>query len=150
MAGRGQKLRRRSSEREQPVAVILIVEDEVFIRDLAELMVEEFGHTSLSASDMDEALVLLRSPQRIDALFTDIRLKTAVLGGYELAQLAIKLRPQLRVLYASGNSTTDKTKALFVRGARFLQKPYSPEGLKGAIEDLLAAPDDLARPIPSL
>lgn len=132
------------------MAVILIVEDEVFIRDLAELIVEEVGHTSLSASDMDEALALLRSPQRIDALFTDIRLKTAVLGGYELAQLAIKLRPQLRVLYASGNSTTDKTKALFVRGARFLQKPYSPEELKGAIEDLLAAPDDFARPIPSL
>ncbi len=130
--------------------VILIVEDEVFIRDVAELTIEDLGHKTLSASDIDEALLLLRSPQPIDALFTDIRLKTAVLGGYDLARQAINLRPQLRVLYASGNSTTDKTKALFVEGARFLQKPYSQQELESAIEELLAAPDALTRATPSL
>jgi len=124
------------------MAVVLIVEDEVFIREFVELIIEEIGQTSLSASDMDEALAHLRSPQRIDALFTDIRLKTALLGGFELAQIGIKLRPRLRVLYASGNVVTDQTKGLFVRGARFLQKPYSPEKLKRAIKDLLAVSSD--------
>jgi len=85
------------------MAVILIVEDDVFIRQLAESMVEEWGHNQLSASDVDQALSHLRSSQHIDALFTDIRLKTAALGGYELAHEAIKLRPKLRVLYAAGS-----------------------------------------------
>ena len=131
------------------MATILIVEDEVFIRDVAQLIIEGLGHETLLASDTDEALLVVRSPQSIDALFTDIRLKTATLGGYELAQHARKLRPQLRVLYASGNFTTDKTKALFVQGARFVQKPYSEQQLESAITDLLAAPDALTRATPS-
>src|SRR5471030_2676733 len=96
------------------MAVILIVEDDVFIREIAELMIEDWGHNKLSASDVDEALSLLRSPRHIDALFTDIYLKTAALGGCELAHEAIKLRPKLRVLYATSNSISHKTKALFV------------------------------------
>jgi CheY-like chemotaxis protein len=58
------------------MAVILIVEDNVFIRKIAVMMIQDWGHQTLSASDVEEALSLLRSPQRIDALFTDIYLKT--------------------------------------------------------------------------
>src|SRR6202171_4257478 len=90
------------------MAVILIVEDNVFIREVAEMMIQGWGHRTLSASDGEEALSLLRSPQHIDALFTDIYLKTAVLGGCELAHQAIKLRPNLHVLYTTGNSLNEK------------------------------------------
>src|SRR5471030_1562546 len=107
------------------MAAILIVEDDVFIREIAESIMQDRCHQTLSASDVDEALSLLRSPQHIDALFTDIYLKHSVLGGYELAHKAIELRPTLRVLYASANSITDKTRALFVEGAHFLSKPYT-------------------------
>ena len=121
------------------MAVILIVEDDVFIRQIAELMIEDWGHQQLSASDVDEALSFLRSSQHIDALFTDIHLKKALIGGCELAHEAIKLRPKLRVLYATGNSITDKMKASFVEGSHFLQKPYAPHELQTAVEGLLAA-----------
>jgi CheY-like chemotaxis protein len=67
------------------MAVILIVEDDVFIREIADMIIQDWGHQTLSASDVDEALAVLRSPQQIDALFTDIYLKTAVLGGCDLA-----------------------------------------------------------------
>jgi len=120
------------------MAVILIVEDDSFIRQMAEMMIQDLGHETLTASDVDEALSILRSPQHIDALFTDIYLKTAVLGGCELATQAIKLRPNLRVLYTTGNSVTDKMKALFAEGTRFLRKPYSPDQLQNSIECLVA------------
>jgi CheY-like chemotaxis protein len=120
------------------MAVILVVEDDVFIREIAEMMLQDEGHRTVSAGDVDEALALLRSPQRIDALFTDIYLKTAVLGGCELARQAIALRPKLRVLYTTGNSVTDKMKALFVEGTRFLGKPYTQHQLQDSVEDLLA------------
>ena len=97
------------------------------------------GQPPLSASDVDGALSLLRSPQRIDALFTDIYLKTAVLGGCELAHAAIKLRPKLPVLYTTGNFITDKLRALFVEGGRFIRKPYTHHQLKDSVEGLLAA-----------
>src|ERR1700692_4475767 len=98
------------------MAVILIVEDDVFIREVAEMMIQDWGHQTLAASDVDEALAILRSPQHIDALFTDIYLKTLVLGGCEVAIKAIALRPGLRVLYTTGNTITDKMKALLGEG----------------------------------
>ena len=121
------------------MAVILIVEDDMFIREMTEMVIQDWGHHTLSASDVDEALSLLRSPQHIDALFTDIYLKTAVLGGCELAHEAIKLRPNLPVLYTTGNSVTEKLKSLFVEGAHFLRKPYTLNQLEDSVKDLLAA-----------
>jgi CheY-like chemotaxis protein len=121
------------------MTVILIVEDDVFLRLDAEMMIQDWGHDTISASDVDEALLLLRSPQQIDALFTDIYLKKAVLGGYELAHQAIKLRLNLRVLYTTGNTINDKMKEFFVEGAHYLQKPYTQHQLQNSIEKLLAA-----------
>ena len=121
------------------MAVILIVEDDAFTRDMAEMMIQDWGHHTLLASDVDEALSLLRSPQHIDALFTDIYLKTAVLGGCDLARQATELRPELRVLYTTGNTVTDQMKALFVKGTHCLVKPYAEHQLQASVENLLAA-----------
>lgn len=120
------------------MAVILIVEDDGFLRDDAETMIQDLGHDILSASDVDEALSLLRSPRRIDALFTDIYLKRAVLGGCEVADQAIKLRLNLPVLYTTGTTIDDRMKALFVDGAHFLQKPYTRFQLQNSVAVLLA------------
>jgi CheY-like chemotaxis protein len=121
------------------MAMILIVEDNAFIRELTERTIQDWGYGTLSASGTDEALLLLRSPQVIDALFTDIYLKTAILGGCELARQAIELRPKLRVLYTTGNYVTDKIKAQFVEGTHCLRKPYTPHQLQHSLEELLAA-----------
>jgi CheY-like chemotaxis protein len=102
-------------------------------------MIHDRGHRTLSASDVEKALLLLRSPQYIDALFTDIYLKTAVLGGCELAHQAVDLRPELRVLYTTGNFITDKMKTLFVEGTQCLRKPYMADQLHDSVEGLLAA-----------
>jgi CheY-like chemotaxis protein len=123
------------------MATILIVDDEVFIRGVTEMMVQDLGHQTLVASDPDEALVHLQSARPIDGLFTDIRLKSNVLGGFELARQAVALRPKLRVLYTTGSSLTDKMRGLFVDGAHFMQKPYTPAQLNDSMEELLAAPN---------
>ncbi len=120
------------------MAVILIVEDDVFIREIAEMMIQDWGHHTLSASDVDEALLFLRSAQHIDALFTDIYLKDLVLGGCDLAHQAIELRPKLRVLYTTGNSVTDKMQAMFVKGTHCLRKPYTQYQLQDRFAALLA------------
>ena len=119
------------------MAVILIVEDDVFIREVAEMMILDWGHQTLTASDVDEALSILRSPQHIDALFTDIYLKTLVNGGCDLALQAIALRPGLRVLYTTGNTVTDKMKALLVEGTHFLHKPYTQNQLQDSVKNML-------------
>jgi two-component SAPR family response regulator len=47
-----------------------------------------------------------------------------VLAGLELAQQAVELRPELRVLYTSGYGITDGMKSMFVPNSEFLPKPY--------------------------
>ena len=120
------------------MAVILIVEDDMFICELAAMTIEDWGHDVLSASDVEQALIILRSDQKIDALFTDIYLKAAVFGGCELARRAIKLRPSLAVLYTTGNFITEELKSLFVERSHYLRKPYTNHQLQGSLEGLLA------------
>jgi CheY-like chemotaxis protein len=121
------------------MAVILIVEDELFTRELAGMSLEDRGHGVLFADSVDAALLVLKSNLPIDALFTDIYLKTAVFGGCDLARMAMAIRPGLRVLYTTGNSATDQLKARFVAGSHFLSKPYTPGQLHTSVDGMLAA-----------
>jgi CheY-like chemotaxis protein len=119
------------------MAVILIVEDDVLIREIAELMVQDFGYDTLVASDVEEALKYLRSSKQIDALFTDIYLKKLVLGGCELGIEAVKLRPGLRVLYTTGNVITTEMTGMFVDGKHFLKKPYTQIQLHDSVDEIM-------------
>ena len=106
------------------MAVVLVVEDEDQVRVLAESCLQEHGHKTLSASTIPEALALLDSKEPIDVLFTDIGLKGEIHAGLELAKEAVKHRPDLKVLYTTGQGVTDGMRALFVVGFAFLAKPY--------------------------
>jgi CheY-like chemotaxis protein len=120
------------------MAVILIVEDELFTREVAGMCIEDWGHCVLFAGSVEEALTVLKSNQKIDALFTDIYLKSAVFGGCDIAQQAQAMRPGLRVLYTTGNSATAQLKAKFVKGSHFLGKPYTPMELHASVDGMLA------------
>lgn len=120
------------------MAVILVVEDDVFIREMAESMIQDWGHEILSACDVTEALAHLRSGSCIDALFTDIYLKAEIHGGCDVAREAILLRPGIRVLYTTANRVTDKLRALFAVGTHFLPKPYTEDQLGTSVKILFA------------
>ena len=120
------------------MAVVLIVEDDIALRGLTELALNELGYQTLSAGDVDEALAVLRSPDHIDALFTDIYLKENVIGGCEVARQAVQIRPTLRVLYTTGHQLHGPVRARFVQGAGCLGKPYTAEQLEAALKNLLA------------
>lgn len=122
------------------MAVILIVDDEPFIRMSAEWVIRDLGHVTLAAGDLAGALLHMSAPPQIDALFVDIRLAGLTLGGYDVANQAVMLRPDLRVLYTSGSRVDADVAELFVPGGRFLQKPYSPDQLEAAVEELLRSP----------
>jgi len=121
------------------MAIILVVEDELFTREIAGMSLEDEGHSVLFADSVETALLVLKSNLPIDALFTDIYLKNAAFGGCELARQAMTLRPGLRVLYTTGNAATAQLKSSFVTGSHFLGKPYTPSQLHASVDGLLAA-----------
>lgn len=123
------------------MAVVLIVEDEEQVRVLAESILQEGGHRTLSAATKDEALALIQTEAPIDVLFTDINLAQdaeagSTQAGLELAREAVTFRPGLCVLYTTGQGVTDGMKALFVEGGEFLPKPYDLNQLAKKVADL--------------
>ena len=124
------------------MAVVLIVEDDMFIRQSAEWTIQDLGHDALVARDLAEALVHLKAAQPIDALFVDIRLETIAHGGYQVANQAVQFLPGLRVLYTSGTPYCAEMTKQFVRGGQFIAKPYFPHQLEFSIEELLGRSAD--------
>jgi DNA-binding NtrC family response regulator len=115
------------------VASILIVEDEEQVRVLAESYLRDQGHQTLSAATMEQTLALLDGPAKIDLLFVDIGLYNNRYDGLDLAKQAVERKPELRVLYTTGQVVTDGMKALFVKNSDLLPKPYTVEQLQGIL-----------------
>lgn len=112
------------------MAVVLIVEDEEQVRILAESYLQEQGYQTISAARADEALAVLDATAQVDLLFTDIGLHGDIHAGIELAKRAVERRPELRVLYTTGQGVTDGMLALFVRNSAVLPKPYTVDQLQ--------------------
>jgi CheY-like chemotaxis protein len=104
--------------------VILVVEDMDDVREIAALFLAESGYSVFEARNATEALTLLRGPQTIDLLFTDVLLGGGE-NGLRLAREAIILRPNLRVLYTTGYSQPVREKEPMVARGEMVQKPYN-------------------------
>jgi two-component system cell cycle sensor histidine kinase/response regulator CckA len=102
--------------------------DEDQVRVLSESFLQTTGHTK-SAGSIEQALALLSSPEPIDLLFIDLNLKGESEAGLSLAVQAVETRPELKVLYTSGQAVTDGMMALFVKNSAFLPKPYTVKQL---------------------
>jgi CheY-like chemotaxis protein len=111
---------------------VLLVEDELLVRELASEDLGDAGFEVTAASDGDEALGYLREGRRFDLLFTDIRMPGAT-DGWQLAQEAKNLLPGIRVIYATGLG--DPAEAL-PEGERYVRKPYTLGDLREALGEL--------------
>ena len=116
---------------------ILVVEDEILVRSLAESIIQDDHLQTVSAANAEDALSLLQSGQMIDVLFTDLGLGAGLQGGLYLALAARKLRPGLSVLYTTGQRVTNGMMASFVEPHGFLAKPYAADQLCMALGNSL-------------
>ena len=108
--------------------VVLVVEDDALVRLSAVDMIEALGFTALQAEDGPSALAILQDEQKIDVLFTDVGLPG--MRGHELAHEALKLRSELKVVFASGYGEADDSA---VSDATHLGKPYEQDELAAAL-----------------
>jgi two-component system, cell cycle sensor histidine kinase and response regulator CckA len=114
---------------------VLLVEDEEALRDLAKEMLETYEYTVLLASNGTAALELVQNhPDPIDLLMTDLLMPK--MGGIELAKQLSVLRPKMKILYTSGYNDSGGSLER-VKGAQYLQKPYSMEELARTLRELL-------------
>lgn len=80
---------------------VLVVEDDEAVLAVAIESVSDLGYRVLVAHDSREALAIVKGPERIDILFSDIVMPGG-LNGAQLAVEAQRLRPDIKVLLTSG------------------------------------------------
>ena len=116
--------------------VLLVVEDEQRVRHFAVDALRELGYTAISAASPIEALKALGEQPEITLLFTDIVMPD--MTGRQLADAALELRPELKVLFTTGYTRNAVVhNGMIDIGVAFLAKPYGMGDLARKIRDVL-------------
>jgi len=119
--------------------VVLLVEDESAVREVATRALEAAGYTVLAAAGADQALrASERWGERIDVLLTDIVMPG--IHGPELADRVRAQRPDIAVVFMSGyaDEAVGPGGSLGASGG-FLPKPFSVKALTRAVGRAIAA-----------
>jgi two-component system, cell cycle sensor histidine kinase and response regulator CckA len=116
---------------------LLVVEDEDMVRDLTVRILKSLGYRILEACNGKEALALVeRHKEPIQLVLTDVVMPQ--MGGPEMIEHLLEIRPRIKVLYTSGFTETAVTeRGVAVGKARLIQKPYTREILAQRIRQTL-------------
>ena len=133
-AARGELLEKRLPRGGETV---LVVEDDEDLRSLMAQALKQQGYKALEAANGEEGLLLFdKCRQEINLVVTDIVMP--VMSGFELTDLLMPLRAQLKVLYISGYPDNPALQKRYLNpGTHFLPKPFSLEDLAIKVRKVL-------------
>ncbi len=117
---------------------ILVVEDDPKVLRLTVARLEELEYHVISATNGMDAMDILKEREDIDLILSDVVMPGGM-TGFDLADKALELRPDLKILLATGYA-----KGIAPRDAgsvkvdhRILRKPYGMKELAGTLRELL-------------
>jgi two-component system, cell cycle sensor histidine kinase and response regulator CckA len=117
-------------------ATILLLEDDPAIRAGLRTLLERAGYSVRAAQNPVEAIQLAADHESpIDLLLTDFGLHAV--NGRQVAQVLLRDRPGLRVLFVSGHDEELVLPEGRRPGTAFLQKPFRPAVLLEQVHQLL-------------
>ncbi len=119
---------------------ILVVDDEISIREVTTDTLETFGYRTLTASDGAEALAVYQQKRNeISAVLTDMTMP--VMDGAATIRALLKMDPTLKIIASSGfklHSHHGKSSDANIK--YFLTKPYSAETLLNTVRERMDDP----------
>ena len=130
---------RRGQEPETPVGTekILVVEDDMQVRTYAVAALRDLEYQVVEAGDGNEALEILQRDNHVDLVLSDV-IMPAGPNGFDLADSAKRLRPDIRIVLMSGYPGKEmKTSEPGAAEFGFLPKPFEKHELAQAIRESL-------------
>ena len=123
---------------EDALDVVLIVEDDPSILMVLSDYLSGEGYRVLQAENGEQAFEILASKPHLDLMVTDFRLPGGI-SGVQIAEPAVKLRPDLKVVFISGYpQEIRETDSPITRKAPILAKPFDLDELQSILKTLLA------------
>jgi two-component system, response regulator PdtaR len=110
------------------VATVLVVEDEVLIREVIQAQLEDAGHDVVVAGDADDAIAVLENRADIHLVFTDIDMPGSM-DGLKLAAYVRDRWPPVHIIITTGKNRPLEIPA----NALFIPKPYLAQTIVDAI-----------------
>lgn len=120
------------------MTVVLVVEDESFLRAMAVELAEEAGFAVVEAANADEAIAILERRNDIRIVFTDIDMPNGSMDGLKLAAAVRDRWPPVHIMVVSGHYAASQEE--LPAGSLFFPKPYQRDAV-------VAAMRDFARPV---
>ena len=115
-------------------AIVLIVEDEFFLRcDLADCL-REAGFVVMEAASADRAMAVCEDGMAVHILIADIQLN-GFTSGWDVAEAFRAVWGDVAVIYTSGDSH-DRTRS--VPNSLYFSKSYQPTEVVRACQQLVA------------
>lgn len=117
--------------------LILVIDDEQPMREVAAEILEECGYTVLLAEDGEEGIEIYRENNG-EILLIVLDMVMPNKSGKEAYLEMKEINPDLKVLLASGFKQDERVEAVLKLGVQgFIQKPYTLERLATAVNDLI-------------
>ena len=117
---------------------MLLVDDENDVRGATAEALRQGGYNILEATEGPEAIQVVEqySAGKVDVLVTDVIMPG--MGGKNLAERIMELRPGIRTIYVSGYGEDSLvSQGLLEPGSLFVQKPINLATLTSAIIDVM-------------
>jgi len=115
-------------------SLVLIVEDDALLAMMAEDILQGAGFSTLSASNADEALVVLEKTPGIEIVFTDIDMPGSM-DGLTFAEVVRVRWPDIHIAVTSGGAVRHQR---FPQGSVFFRKPYRDSELIATLSQFAA------------
>ncbi len=115
--------------------IVVIIEDEFLVRELAVCELEDCGYTVVEFDSADAALPYLRQHGGDAALIlTDVQMP-GQLNGLQLLDILTQLWPGVPVLVTSGGPLVDPRK--LPQRAAFISKPWRPDEMVERVNQIV-------------
>lgn len=117
--------------------LVLVADDELFIRETIKRTLEGGGYEVLTAQDGTEALAVYAGNQKnIDIVVTNVEMP--FMDGPALCRALKKLNPDVRILVSSGHKQREKVAEIKSCGVEnFLAKPYTADQLADRVRTII-------------
>jgi len=116
---------------------ILLIDDEVVVRNLGKVLLEQRGYTVLLADDGEEGISVYKTNRdKIDLVLLDMIMPNKT--GTEVFHALKNMNPDVKIIIVSGYSLDNQAQQLLNQGANtFIQKPYQAQQLMLEIRKVL-------------